>query len=128
MLRSVALSNASILIERCSRFRMADELPGNLNSSDHRRTETANADQPLELYRFLRDDLRTKFIQFIPIVEWTTPELINIANQGWDEKVKDRPLYVQAGNQVTDHSVKSEQWGRFLIAIFDEWEVPACQK
>ncbi len=27
----------------------------------------ANVDQPLELYRFLRDDLRTKFIQFIPI-------------------------------------------------------------
>jgi len=63
----VALSNASILIERCSRFRMANELPGNLHSSDHRRTETANADQLLELYRFLRDDLRTKFIQFIPI-------------------------------------------------------------
>jgi len=81
----------------------------------------ANADHPLELYRFLRDELGTKFIQFIPIVERTTPELINIANKGWGEKLKDRPLYVQAGNQVTDRSVKSEQWGRFLIAIFDEW-------
>ena len=37
----------------------------------------ANADHPLELYRFMRDDLGTKFIQFIPIVERTTPELIN---------------------------------------------------
>ena len=81
----------------------------------------ANGDRPLELYRFLRDDLGTKFIQFIPIVERTTPELINIANQGWGEKLKDRPLYLQAGNRVTDRSVKSEQWGRFLIAIFDEW-------
>lgn len=81
----------------------------------------ANADHPLELYRFLRDDLGTKFIQFIPIVERTTPELINIANKGWGEKLKDRPLYVQAGNKVTDRSVKSEQWGRFLIAVFDEW-------
>ena len=25
------------------------------------------------------------------------------------------------GNQVTDRSVGPEQWGRFLIAIFDEW-------
>ena len=25
------------------------------------------------------------------------------------------------GNQVTERSVGPEQWGRFLIAIFDEW-------
>jgi len=81
----------------------------------------ANADRPLELYRFMRDELGTKYIQFIPIVERTTPELINIANKGWGEKLKDRPLYLQAGNQVTNRSVKPEQWGRFLIAIFDEW-------
>lgn len=29
----------------------------------------ANADYPLEVYRFLRDEVRTQFIQFIPIVE-----------------------------------------------------------
>jgi len=81
----------------------------------------ANADHPLELYRFLRDDLGARYIQFIPIVERATPELINIANKGWGEKHKVRPLYVQAGNLVTDRSVGSEQWGRFLIAIFDEW-------
>ena len=28
-----------------------------------------NADHPLEVYRFFRDDLGTRFIQFIPIVE-----------------------------------------------------------
>ena len=27
----------------------------------------------------------------------------------------------QEGNAVTERSVGSEQWGRFLIAIFDEW-------
>ncbi len=81
----------------------------------------ANGDHPLELYRFLRDDLGTRYIQFIPIVERATPELINIANKDWGEKHKVRPLYVQAGNLVTDRSVGSEQWGRFLIAIFDEW-------
>ena len=29
----------------------------------------ANVDYPLEVYRFLRDDIDTQFIQFIPIVE-----------------------------------------------------------
>ncbi len=29
----------------------------------------ANADHPLEVYRFLRDDVGTQFMQFIPIVE-----------------------------------------------------------
>ena len=30
---------------------------------------SANADHPLEIYRFFRDELNVKFIQFIPIVE-----------------------------------------------------------
>jgi uncharacterized protein len=33
----------------------------------------ANADHPVEVYRFFRDELKTEFIQFIPIVERTTP-------------------------------------------------------
>ena len=32
----------------------------------------ANADHPLEVYRFFRDELKTEFIQFIPIVERVT--------------------------------------------------------
>ncbi len=32
-----------------------------------------------------------------------------------------RPLYQQVGDLVTDRSVGPEQWGRFLIAVFDEW-------
>jgi uncharacterized protein len=27
----------------------------------------------------------------------------------------------QEGNQVSERSVKPEQWGTFLITIFDEW-------
>jgi uncharacterized protein len=63
----------------------------------------ANADHPLDVYRFLRDEVKTSFIQFIPIVE------------------RDNDTGFQEGDRVTDRSVKAEQYGRFLIAIFDEW-------
>jgi len=82
----------------------------------------ANADRPLEVYRFFRDELNTQFIQFIPIIERVTPQLLPIANKGWGERGSDpRPLYLLEGNQVTERSVGSEQWGRFLIGVFDEW-------
>ncbi len=82
----------------------------------------ANADHPIELYKFFRDELKTTFIQFIPIVERTTPETLPLANAGWSERGGDpRPLYLLEGDQVTARSVGPEQWGRFLIAVFDEW-------
>ena len=56
----------------------------------------ANADRPLDVYRFFRDELGAQYIQFIPIVE-------------------------REGGRVTDRSVRPEQWGRFLIEVFDEW-------
>jgi serine-type anaerobic sulfatase-maturating enzyme len=82
----------------------------------------ANADYPVEVYRFFRDELKTAFIQLIPIVERVTEQMLPVANQGWGERGSDpRPLYVLEGNHVTGRSVGPEQWGRFLIAIFDEW-------
>ncbi len=60
----------------------------------------ANASRPLEVYRFFRDGLQAKFLQFIPIVE---------------------RLAARDGALVSDCSVKPEQFGSFLIAIFDEW-------
>jgi uncharacterized protein len=82
----------------------------------------ANADHPLEVYRFLRDEVRTRFIQLIPIVERVTSALLPLANRGWGDRGTDpRPLYLQQGDLVTDRSVRPEQWGRFLIDIFDEW-------
>ena len=95
-----------------------------------------NADRPLEVYRFFRDEVKTDFIQFIPIVERATPELLPVANRGWGDqhlpdeteleglpiaKSSKRPLYTLEGSLVTHRSVKPEQWGRFLSAIFDEW-------
>ena len=66
----------------------------------------ANADHPLEVYRFLRDEVGTNFMQFIPIVE-------RINEQG--------EIGFQEGTQVSERSVKPEQWGTFLTTIFDEW-------
>ena len=34
---------------------------------------------------------------------------------------RDRPLYVQEGDHVTGRSVTAEQYGRFLIDVFEEW-------
>jgi uncharacterized protein len=82
----------------------------------------ANGDHPLEIYHFFRDELKAQYIQFIPIIERATMESLPIANQGWSERPGgDRPLYTQIGELVTERSVKPEQYGRFLIAIFDEW-------
>ena len=63
----------------------------------------ANAAHPLDVYRFLRDEIETRFIQFIPIVE------------------RDNQTGSQEGNRVTKRSVTGRQYGEFLIAIFDEW-------
>jgi len=65
-----------------------------------------NASYPLEIYRFLRDEARTTWIQFIPVVE-------RIDDQG-------HTIY-QKGTRISERSVRPEQFGRFLIQIFDEW-------
>lgn len=65
-----------------------------------------NADYPLEVYHFLKDEAGTDWIQFIPVVERI--------NEGR------RTLY-QKGDTVSDRSVQPEQFGSFLSCIFDEW-------
>jgi uncharacterized protein len=65
-----------------------------------------NADQPLEVYRYFRDGLGARFIQFIPIVERVN---------------SDGRTLLQQGSTVTDRSVPAEKWGTFLNTIFDEW-------
>jgi uncharacterized protein len=82
----------------------------------------ANAGNPLEVYRFFRDDLQTRYLQFIPIVERATEETLVSANVGWgSHRAADRPLYTVDGSLVTERTVDAEQWGRFLMEIFDEW-------
>jgi uncharacterized protein len=74
------------------------------------------------VYRFFRDELQATFMQFIPIVERATAALLPLANLGWSERDGgERPLYTQEGSLVTERSVAAEPYGRFLIAIFEEW-------
>lgn len=59
----------------------------------------ANADHPLEVYRFFRDEVKAGYVQFIPIV------------------VRDP----NSKTGVTESSVGALQYGKFLSTIFDEW-------
>ncbi|MFV2062790.1 MAG: anaerobic sulfatase maturase [Chloroflexota bacterium] len=80
-----------------------------------------NAERGREVYRYFRDEVGARYIQYIPIIERATPEFIEIAEQGWGDRVKGRPLYEQTGSLVTARSITTEQWGRFLIDVFEEW-------
>jgi uncharacterized protein len=81
----------------------------------------ANGAHGREVYRFLRDDLGARFIQLIPIVERVTPELLPLAESGWGRRQGERPLYRQRGDQVTHRTVGAEQYGGFLVEVFEEW-------
>ncbi len=81
----------------------------------------ASADHGARVYRFLRDELDARFIQFIPIVERVTAKSLEAASNGWGGQVEGRSLHRQEGDLVTDRSVSAEQYGRFLIDVFEEW-------
>lgn len=59
----------------------------------------ANQDSPVDVYRFFRDELGARFVQFIPIVERVD----------------------ETSDELTDRSVDPAAWGSFLTSIFDEW-------
>jgi uncharacterized protein len=63
----------------------------------------ANEQHPLEVYRFLRDELGAEHVQFIPIVERPTE------------------MGVPVGDTVTERSVSPAGYGKFLIDVFEEW-------
>jgi uncharacterized protein len=79
----------------------------------------ANGDHGRAVYRFLRDDCGARYIQLIPIIERVT-ETTEDGSVPW-ESWRDRPLYVQDGDCVTGRSVRAEQYGRFLIDVFEDW-------
>ena len=79
----------------------------------------ANGAHGREVYCFLRDECGASFIQFIPIIE----RAAEAADEGavpWTSW-RDRPLYVQEGSVVTGRTIGGEQYGRFLIDVFEEW-------
>ena len=83
-----------------------------------------NASRPLDVYRFLRRELDSTYIQFIPIVQLEGFEAT--APQKWDEarlpivgSPEARPGH--PNSVVTAWSVDPEEYGYFLSTVFDEW-------
>ncbi|HTZ70591.1 MAG TPA: anaerobic sulfatase maturase [Acetobacteraceae bacterium] len=74
------------------------------------------AKHPLEVYRFLRDTIGARYMQLIPCVEPLGFETTAPDAHGDKLKPRTRPREI-----VTDWSVAPAAWGRFLVAIFDEW-------
>ncbi len=66
----------------------------------------ANGDHPLDVYRFLRDEVGTTWMQFIPVVE-------RVDDDGNPADLR--------GTSASERSVQPEQFGTFLSTIFDEW-------
>lgn len=83
-----------------------------------------NAARPRQVYRFLRRELGSTYLQFIPIAEPRSFE--TTAPQAWDgaqlpvvgtpEAHPGHPNSV-----VTEWSVDPEEYGTFLCGVWDEW-------
>lgn len=83
-----------------------------------------NAKRPKDVYQFLRQELGSTYIQFIPIVEFrdfklTAPQKWDIASLPKDGDPEARPGH--PNSIVTDWSVDPDDWGRFLCRVFDRW-------
>jgi len=96
------------------------EVPFNTLTCVHRH----NASRPLDVYRFLRRELGSTYLQFIPIVQARGFE--TTAPQKWDESrlpvvgtPRSRPG--DPDSIVTDWSVDPEEYGQFLCKVWDEW-------
>ena len=83
-----------------------------------------NAVEPLAVYRFLRDDLGSRYMQFIPCVEPTGFERHAPSELPGAQLIPASSLRARPGHAlsvVTDWSVDTDDWGSFLSAVFDEW-------
>ncbi|ADU71665.1 anaerobic sulfatase maturase [Pantoea sp. At-9b] len=83
-----------------------------------------NAKFPLEVYRFLTLELGATYIQFNPCVE--PVDFKQTAPQFWQDDTipitgSRRARPGDLDSIVTDWSVDPDDWGRFLIATFQEW-------
>jgi len=83
-----------------------------------------NASRPLDVYRFLRRELGSTYLQFIPIVEIRGFE--TSAPHTWDParlpivgSPEARPDH--ADSVVTEWSVDPDEYGHFLSKVWDEW-------
>lgn len=71
------------------------------------------AQHPVEIYRYLTHELGAQFIQFIPAVEQRAK------NVNGGELA--HPQTLDPNVETTPWSVSGEDYGRFMIGVFDEW-------
>ncbi len=76
-----------------------------------------NVRHPLEVYRFLQGS-GSKFLQFIPLVE-RDPEGKEAGSRRLSSVAPADPELDEV--TVTEGSVPAEDYGQFLVTIFDEW-------
>ncbi len=85
----------------------------------------ANAPYPREIYRFLRDVVGARHLQFIPIVEreggCVQPGAGAPQGTVRTGARNERIFYSQRGDRVGPRSITPHAYGRFLIQVFDEW-------
>ncbi len=84
----------------------------------------ANARHPLQVYRFLRNVIGARYMQLIPCVEPKGYESIPPGGQHEETLASIEGPSVRPGapgSPVTDWSVDPEDYGAFMIALFDEW-------
>lgn len=74
-----------------------------------------NAEHPLAIYRFLRDEVASPMMQFIPIVSKKNHQLFHYPPSAPECS----PTHPDA--PVEPWSVSADQWGNFLCTLFDEW-------
>lgn len=81
-----------------------------------------NAGEPLRSYRFFRDELGARHLQFIPVVERVAPGEQAREAECWGAGGSlPRRLYTQNGDRAAPRSVGAAQYGTFLVTVFDEW-------
>lgn len=83
-----------------------------------------NARKPLDVYRFLRNEVGSTYMQFIPIVEYKGFEKTAPHKWNHDALPRDGDPEARPGHPnsiVTDWSVDPDDWGYFLCKVFDEW-------
>ncbi|WP_199174054.1 anaerobic sulfatase maturase [Moraxella sp. RCAD0137] len=79
-----------------------------------------NAQAPLEVYRFLRDEVRSRMIQFLSAVAPVDFDTQATLYMRASPDANERRIHTHA-SCVTDWSVTPDDWGRFLVTVWHEW-------
>lgn len=83
-----------------------------------------NAERPIDVYRFIRDEVRPRVIQFIPGVEPSEFRSMAPGHWNWERLPVISTPAAKPGNEssiVSDWSVDPDRWGYFLTRVWDEW-------